>query len=87
MKVNEQAPQHSRIYKEMILVAKPSKPFEFTAKGTLRRNAILKAYEQEIEDLYKAIDGVSQTDVVIPQLWTLKNVMTMIREIVTAIFE
>ncbi|SJL14864.1 uncharacterized protein ARMOST_18338 [Armillaria ostoyae] len=87
MKVNEQAPQHSRIYKEMIIVAKPSKPFEFTAKGTLRRNAILKAYEQEIEDLYKAIDGVSQTDVVIPQLWTLKNVMAMIREIVTAIFE
>ncbi|SJL14868.1 uncharacterized protein ARMOST_18343 [Armillaria ostoyae] len=87
MKVNKQAPQHSRIYKEMVLVAKPSKPFEFTAKGTLRRNAILKAYEQEIEDLYKAVDGVSQTDVVIPQLWTLKNVMTMIREIVTAIFE
>ncbi|SJL14871.1 uncharacterized protein ARMOST_18346 [Armillaria ostoyae] len=86
-KVNEQAPQHSRIYKEMILIAKPSKPFEFTAKGTLRRNAILKAYEQEIEDLYKAIDSVSQTDVVIPQLWTLKNVMTMIRDIVTAVFE
>ncbi|PBK68197.1 NRPS-like enzyme [Armillaria solidipes] len=87
MKVNEQAPQHSRIYKEMILVAKPSKPFEFTAKGTLRRNAILKAYEQEIEDLYKAIDGVSQTDVVIPQLWTLKNVITMIRDIVTTVVE
>ncbi|KAK0184796.1 NRPS-like enzyme [Armillaria mellea] len=86
-KVNEQAPQHSRIYKEMILVAKPSKPFEFTPKGTLRRNAILKTYEQEIEDLYKTIDGVSQTDVVIPQLWTLKNVMTMIREIVTTVFE
>ncbi|KAK0219168.1 NRPS-like enzyme [Armillaria fumosa] len=86
-KVNEQAPQHSRIYKEMILVAKPSKPFEFTAKGTLRRNDILKAYEQEIEDLYKAVDGISQTDVVIPQLWTLKNVMAMIREIVTAVFE
>ncbi|KAK0472521.1 NRPS-like enzyme [Armillaria novae-zelandiae] len=86
-KVNEQAPQHSRIFKEMILVAKPSKPFEFTAKGTLRRNVISKAYEQEIEDLYKAIDGISQTDVVIPQLWTLKNVMAMIREIVTAVFE
>ncbi|KAK0492826.1 NRPS-like enzyme [Armillaria luteobubalina] len=86
-KVNEQAPQHSRIYKEMILVANPSKPFEFTAKGTLRRNDILKAYEQEIEDLYKAVDGISQTDVVIPQLWTFKNVMSMIREIVTAVFE
>ncbi|KAK0200586.1 NRPS-like enzyme [Desarmillaria ectypa] len=85
--VNEQAPQHSRIYKEMILVAKPSKPFEFTAKGTLRRKVILKAYEQEIEDLYKVIDDVSQMNVVIQQLWTLKNVMTMIRDIVTTIFE
>ncbi|KAK0451170.1 NRPS-like enzyme [Desarmillaria tabescens] len=87
IKVNEQAPQHSRIYKEMILVAKPSKPFEFTAKGTLRRKAILKAYNQEIEDLYKAIDDATQADVVIPQLWTLRNVMAMIRGIVTAALE
>ncbi|KAK0218357.1 NRPS-like enzyme [Armillaria nabsnona] len=87
MKVNEQAPQLSRIYKEMILIAKPPKPFEFTAKGTLRRKAILKAYDQEIEDLYKAVDDVSHSDVVIPQLWSLRNVMTMIRDIVTAVLE
>ncbi len=67
----------------MILVAKPSKPFEFTAKGTLRRNAILKAYEQEIEDLYKTVDDASQTNIVIPQLWTQKNIKIMIRDIVT----
>ncbi len=70
-------------HQKMILVAKPSKPFEFTAKGTLRRNAILKAYEQEIEDLYKTVDDASQTNIVIPQLWTQKNVMIMIRDIVT----
>ncbi|KAK0200585.1 NRPS-like enzyme [Desarmillaria ectypa] len=86
-KVNEQAPQHSRIYKEMIIVANPAKPLELTAKGTLRRNAVLKAYEQEIESLYKTVDEVSQTDVVIPQLWTLKNVMIMVRDIVTAVFD
>ncbi|KAK0184797.1 NRPS-like enzyme [Armillaria mellea] len=86
-KVNEQAPQHSRIYKEMIIVANPAKPFEFTVKGTLRRKAVLTAYEQEIETLYKTVDEVSQADVVIPQLWTLKNVMTMVRDIVTAVFE
>ncbi|KAK0451172.1 NRPS-like enzyme [Desarmillaria tabescens] len=87
MKVNEQAPQHSRIYKEMIIVANPVKPFEFTTKGSLRRQAVLKAYEQEIESLYKTVDEVSQTDVVIPQLWTLRNVVTMVRDIVTAVFE
>ncbi|KAK0193507.1 NRPS-like enzyme [Armillaria mellea] len=87
MKVNGQAPQQSRIYKEMILVATPSKPFEFTAKGTVRRKAVLKAYDQEIEDLYKAVDDASHTDVVIPQLWSLKNIMTMIRGIVTVVLE
>ncbi|KAK0470423.1 NRPS-like enzyme [Desarmillaria tabescens] len=50
-RANEQAPQHSRIHKEMILVAKPTKPFEFTAKGTPRRTAILEAYEEQIEIL------------------------------------
>ncbi|SJL14874.1 uncharacterized protein ARMOST_18349 [Armillaria ostoyae] len=86
-KVNEQAPQHSRVYKEMIIIANPAKPFEFTVKGTLRRKAVLKAYEQEIEALYKTVDEVSHADVVIPQLWTLKNVMTMVRDIITAVFE
>ncbi len=71
----------------MILVAKPSKPFEFTAKGTVRRKAVLKAYDQEIEDLYKAVDDASHADVVIPQLWSLRSVMTMIRDIVTAVLE
>ncbi|KAK0218397.1 NRPS-like enzyme [Armillaria nabsnona] len=87
MKVNEQSPQQSRIYKEMILVAKPSKPFEFTAKGTVRRKAVLKAYDQEIEDLYKSVDDASHADIVIPQLWSLRSVMTMIRVIVTAVLD
>ncbi|KAG7443762.1 NRPS-like enzyme [Guyanagaster necrorhizus] len=86
-KVNEQAPQHSRIYKEMIIVANPAKPFEFTVKGSLRRKAVLKAYEQEIESLYKTVDEASETDIVIPQLWTLKNVVTIVRDIVTAVFQ
>ncbi|KAK0480363.1 NRPS-like enzyme [Armillaria novae-zelandiae] len=87
MKVNEQAPQQSRIYKEMIIVANPSKPFEFTAKRTVRRKAVLKAYNQEIEDLYRAVDDASHAGVVIPQLWSLRNIITMIRNIVTAVLE
>ncbi len=71
----------------MIIIANPAKPFEFTVKGTLRRKAVLTAYEHEIEALYKTVDEVSHADVVIPQLWTLKNVMTMVRDIVTAVFE
>ncbi|KAK0199436.1 NRPS-like enzyme [Desarmillaria ectypa] len=77
-KANEQAPQHSRIYKE---------PFEFTAKGTPRRTAVLKAYEEEIEALYKNLDQMLPTDVVIPQEWSLKNTIALIRDIVRVILE
>lgn len=86
-KANEQAPQHSRIHKEMILVAKPAKPFEFTAKGTPRRAAILEAYEEEIETLYQNLDQMLPTDVVIPREWSLKSTTTLIRDIVRVILE
>lgn len=79
--INEVVPQHSRIYKEMILVASPDKPFEFTAKESLRRGAILKAYEQEIEDIYNAIEAVSP-NVPIPPILTLKTAKTVVRDIV-----
>nr|AEM76784.1 NRPS-like enzyme [Armillaria mellea] len=84
---NEQAPLHSRIHKEMILVANPVKPFEFTAKGTPRRNAILDTYREEIEILYKNLDQMLPTDVVIPPEWSLKNTTTLVRNIVRLILE
>ncbi|PBK62268.1 NRPS-like enzyme [Armillaria solidipes] len=86
-KANEQAPQHSRIHKEMILVAKPAKPFEFTTKGTPRRAAILEAYEDEIETLYQNLDQMLPTDVVIPREWSLKSTTTLIRNMVRVILE
>ncbi|KAF9025136.1 NRPS-like enzyme [Hymenopellis radicata] len=69
---NEQAPQHSRIYKEMILVASPSKPFEYTSKGSLRR----------IEGIYNAVDDVSRTQGAPPDSWDLKNITIFVRSIV-----
>lgn len=86
-RANEQAPQHSRIHKEMILVARPAKPFEFTAKGTPRRNAILETYKEEIEMLYKNLDQMLPTDVVIPPQWSLKDTTALIRDIVQALLE
>ena len=71
----------------MILVAKPAKSFEFTAKGTPRRAAILEAYEEEIETLYQNLDQMLPTDVVIPREWSLKSTTTLIRDIVRVILE
>lgn len=65
----------------MILVASPDKPFEFTAKESLRRGAILKAYEQEIEGIYNAVEAVSP-DVPISPILSLKTATTVVRDIV-----
>jgi hypothetical protein len=37
---------------QMILIAKSTKPFEYTPKGSPRRQTVLAAYEQEIEEAY-----------------------------------
>ncbi|KAJ7039836.1 hypothetical protein C8F04DRAFT_280625 [Mycena alexandri] len=56
---NKSAPSHSRLFKDMIILSDPSKPFQVTPKGTLRRNAILEDYAQEIEQAYVAFGKIS----------------------------
>ncbi|GJJ06383.1 hypothetical protein Clacol_000574 [Clathrus columnatus] len=65
-KANEFAPAHSRIFKEMIILSKPSKPFLVTGKGTLRKGAIIKDYSQDIDELYRTIEETSHSEVPIP---------------------
>lgn len=43
----------------MILLVSPSKPLQFTPKGTPRRQAILQDYEVEINTLYETIEQVT----------------------------
>ncbi|KAK0190058.1 hypothetical protein F5146DRAFT_1139593 [Armillaria mellea] len=80
-KANEEAPQHSRIFKEMIVVTHPSKPFTFTSKGTLRRPAILEAYSKEIEAAYEAVDNISVSNIPAPQKWNIDEVKDWIRRV------
>jgi long-subunit acyl-CoA synthetase (AMP-forming) len=61
-RLNAFAPQHSRLLKEMVLVASPSKPFAYTVKMNPRRQAILKEYDNEINTLYDGIEQTSQFD-------------------------
>ncbi|KAJ7289095.1 hypothetical protein C8J57DRAFT_1627484 [Mycena rebaudengoi] len=56
---NKSTPGHSRLFKDMIILSDPSKPFQMTAKGTLRRSAILEDYAQEIEEAYVAFGKIS----------------------------
>lgn len=69
----------------MIIVSHPGKPFEFTPKGTKRRQAILNAYETEINAAYTAVDEISQPGVGLPESKSLNDVTTFVRSIVQSV--
>ncbi|KAK7472205.1 hypothetical protein VKT23_000327 [Stygiomarasmius scandens] len=81
-KMNAFAPQHSRIFKEMILVTSPSKPFTYTAKGTPRNNAIIREYVPEIEAIYNSLDESTQSSVPAPAQWDLESCADFLRAVV-----
>ncbi|TBU23410.1 acetyl-CoA synthetase-like protein [Dichomitus squalens] len=81
-RVNEFAPQHSRIFKEMILVTHPSKPFEHNAKGLPRRGVILKEYADEIEALYKEVENSAQSEFAPPAVWDPASTLAFVRTVV-----
>ncbi|KAJ4476520.1 hypothetical protein C8R41DRAFT_845764 [Lentinula lateritia] len=80
--MNKFAPQHSRLFKEMILVANPKKPFTYTAKNTARRQAILNDYETEIQKLYDAVEESSQPSIPAPPQWNQTTTKIFIRAVV-----
>ncbi|KAJ6459713.1 hypothetical protein C8R47DRAFT_1028048 [Mycena vitilis] len=79
---NRFAPTHSRIFKEMILVANPAKPIELTPKGTPRRQAVLNMYETEIKDIYTAVEESSQTHLSAPTEYDSASSLQFIRRVV-----
>ena len=88
-RMNDYAPQHSRVFKEMILVTSPDKPFTYTAKSTPRRQAIINEYEPEIEAIYAAAAESTQAEDLTPPVhWdeaeTKEFVSTIVRRVVKA---
>ncbi|EIN04867.1 acetyl-CoA synthetase-like protein [Punctularia strigosozonata HHB-11173 SS5] len=69
-RMNRFAPQHSRIFKEMILVASPKKPFIYSAKATARRQGVLAEYEDEIDLAYAALEESTQLEIQAPASWS-----------------
>ena len=66
----------------MILIASPSKPFQFNAKAIPRRGVILQQYAEEIEAIYKAIESSTQSDFAPPASWDTTSTLDFIRAIV-----
>ncbi|KAH9847100.1 acetyl-CoA synthetase-like protein [Lenzites betulinus] len=81
-RANAYAPQHSRIFKEMILVTSPSKPFQLNMKGLPRRVIILADYEAEIEALYKSVEESAQSDLRPPEDWDEESTGAFVRGVV-----
>ncbi|KAI0364205.1 acetyl-CoA synthetase-like protein [Pilatotrama ljubarskyi] len=81
-RANEYAPKHSRIFKEMILVASRSKPFQFNVKGLPRRSVILSQYHEEIEALYQGVEESAQGDLRRPDTWDASSTLSFIRAVV-----
>ncbi|KAJ7853342.1 hypothetical protein B0H14DRAFT_2758642 [Mycena olivaceomarginata] len=79
---NRIAPTHSRIFKEMILVASLSKPIEVTAKGTPRRQAVLEIYAQEIARIYSAVEDSFQKNLVAPIDFDIFSSLEFVRKVV-----
>ena len=60
-------------YKEMILVADPSRLFQRTAKGSIRNGVTLDTYADEINRCYEAFDEAGQTSTAAPSDWNEPN--------------
>ena len=86
-RANAFAPSHSRIFKEMVMLATPAKPFTYTAKGTARRQAIIADYEAEIAELYERYGkDVAASDVSISPLTSCheEDVLRFVESVIRA---
>lgn len=86
-RANAMAPTHSTIFKEMIVVAKKSKPFERTPKNTLRIAFIVKNYAPEIDEAYAAFEDSAQTRIAAPREWTPDSTLAYVRTVVDEALE
>ncbi|KAF5353868.1 hypothetical protein D9756_007248 [Leucocoprinus leucothites] len=82
---NDFGPSHSRIFKEIILVAHPSKPFLYTPKGTPRRQVIINQYEEEIEQGYIDLETASVIDLGSPDSFGLEECRLYVLQLVEQI--
>jgi hypothetical protein len=78
-------PTNTTITKQMILVASPSKPFQYTSKGSIRRQVTLDLYTAEIEAVYASVEESTQTDIAAPVEWTPELARDFVRKVVHSV--
>jgi hypothetical protein len=73
--------------RQMILVTSPSKPFAYTVKGSLRRQAVINSYEYEIKALYKIVDETRQSQIEPPASWSENDTLGFIRAVISKVIK
>ncbi|KAK0243050.1 hypothetical protein EDD85DRAFT_314137 [Armillaria nabsnona] len=81
-KINQFAPQHSRLFKEMIIVTKPGRPLTYTAKNTVRRQAVLNEYRAEIATLYETVEDRARSGIFPLLEWNDTSTLEFVRTVV-----
>ncbi|KDQ07664.1 hypothetical protein BOTBODRAFT_139808 [Botryobasidium botryosum FD-172 SS1] len=81
-RANAYGPSHSRIFKEMIVVTNSSKPFLYTAKGSIKRQLTIDHFQEEIEATYRAVENAVQTSFKPPVTWDYASVLEFVRKVV-----
>ncbi|KAG6907803.1 putative NRPS-like protein biosynthetic cluster [Tephrocybe rancida] len=76
---NDVAPAHSRIFKEMILIASKEKPLPRAGKGTILRKAAVKVYEEDINAIYDNVEAIVANSSS-PTSWSVADVEAWIIE-------
>ncbi|QRV95210.1 AMP binding enzyme [Ceratobasidium sp. AG-Ba] len=70
---NSLGPTHARLAADTIVFTTNSRPVPRTAKGTISRSSALKAYAEEIENMYAALEttGDHMQDMGSPSCWKI----------------
>ncbi|EJF55750.1 acetyl-CoA synthetase-like protein [Dichomitus squalens LYAD-421 SS1] len=86
-RANAFAPSHSRLFKEMIMVTSPEKPFPYNIKGYPRRKWILEDYKDKIAAIYAMVEETAQSDVAAPTAWDHDNTRGFLRAVVERVLK
>ncbi|KAK4183556.1 putative peptide synthetase [Podospora australis] len=80
---NKQYPAYARVWRSMVMLSHPNKPFNRTAKGSVMRRATYQLYDHEIEELYaKQQQSTGAIDIPCPNRNTLDLVRSAISSVV-----
>ncbi|KAJ5805816.1 acetyl-CoA synthetase-like protein [Penicillium pulvis] len=82
---NDIAPTHSRIFKEMILIASREKPLPLTPKGTISRPRALELYANEIDAIYEAVESSANSGIALPRSISLESLSRYVQDLVTGV--